>query len=170
VTELGSGRVRPAGAPPIRRLRLMTAGFAVGMVGVVAALGVALPLRGEYPVGWASVWAGFTVAAALAGAAVRSRLAARIASASGPAEVADRYTTRLITGLGFALAPALAGTAVAFWIDGFLPALIAAPVSLALLLWMGPTDADVRTVQERADAAGRTIDVAGALARSEAST
>jgi hypothetical protein len=143
----------------------MTAFFAAGMVAVVAALGATLPLRGEYPIGWALGWAGMTLVSVATGTAVRSRLAERVASAPGPAEAVDRYTARLIAGLAFAEFPVLAGAAVAFWVDGLLPALIALPVSLALLLWTAPTEADVRRVQDRVAAAGRELDVAAALLR-----
>ena len=165
MSELASGRPASAGTPPIRRLRMMTAGFAAGVVAVVAALGVALPLRGEYPAGWLAAWAGITVVSTVVGGTLRSRMAERVASASDPAELADRYTTRLIAGLAFAEAPALAGVAVAFWVDELLPALVAVPVSLALVLWMGPTGSDLRVVQDRVDAAGGGLDVAVALGR-----
>ena len=161
MSELETGR--PA-MPPIRRLRLITAGFAAGMVAVAAALGVSLPPGGSYPAGWAAAWAGLSLVSILIGAAVRSRMADRVAAATGPGELADRYTARTIAGIAFALFPALAGVAVAYWIDGLLPVLVAVPVSLALLVWMGPTDADLRAVQDRVDALGTGLDVAGAPA------
>jgi hypothetical protein len=150
--------------PPIRRLRLITVGFAAGMVAVAAALGASLPPGGSSPVGWAAAWAGLSLASTLIGAAVRSRMADRVAAAPGPGELAGRYGTRTIAGLAFAEVPALAGVAAAYWIDGSLPILVAVPISLALLVWMGPTNADLRALQERVDSAGTGLDVVRVLA------